>query len=157
MVVSYRRKIIVFGIGVSLAIAAVSIYFAVSRQAEESTIPADAENITAEISNLDDELKKSDGADARMSLLSTKIETYKSVGKYDEALEIAQQLEREFPDNASYKADIARIYELKGDTVNAVSYWRQAIDELQKRPQNDESAAEKSYYEERLSFAEGGR
>ena len=154
-----NRKVIIIASIIVVCAVVVCVALYVVMTSEDADEVSQTDNLIAkDITKLDGELEKSNDDTERKSLLEAKVETYKSIGDYGEALKIAQQLDTEFPNNPSYKAYIATIYELDNDGQNAAKFWREAIAIVETLPASEDTTANKAYYQERLTYSElGGR
>lgn len=119
----------------------------------QSAVPADT-LVEQTNDRLDKELDKKLSPDDRANLLQAKISNYESVGKYDDALLVARVLAKEFPQVAAYRADIARLYGLKGDVAQQRKGYKEAIDIVASQPVTNETNIERAYYETQLGSVE---
>ncbi|MBI3889734.1 hypothetical protein HY312_04160 [Candidatus Saccharibacteria bacterium] len=149
-----KKKIAVIVLAVSLVmigtICVVVVRMATQRDDQSIRSADDSQLISETIERLDKRLEKEDSKDAKISLLQTKVETYKSIGQYDQALVVSKQLAGDYPENASFQADIARLYALKSEPSQAKVYWQRALSIAEALPSSEERAAEIDYYQEEL-------
>lgn len=148
-----RVRIIIFATAaVALVGIGAVIILLVTRPDDDETVLEndDSQLISQDIERLDNRLESETDKGAQMSLLQTKVETYKSIGQYDQAIGVSKQLAEEYPANASFQADIARLYELKGDDTQARQYWQNAVQKAEAAQPTEDSQVEIDDYRQQL-------
>lgn len=155
---SQKRNLIVVSVCLAVLCLGAIVMGVIRRDGgtdERSSVSADA-LVAQTTERLDKQLAKKVTPDERVSLLQAKISNYESVGKYDDALLSARLLAREFPDVAAYRAEVARLYGLKGDMQQQRRFYKEAITVLDGQPGTNEVTVERTYYESQLNMLEVG-